>query len=211
MTKAVALFSGGKDSFLSMQIAQESGYEIISAVTVLPDEYSPMFHFPNASKSALPARFLEVPVAFCMEEKLRETVESYYAKGARAIISGAIASDYQKTRIEQMCTELGMISFTPLWRKSQGKVLLELLERGIRAVIVSVSAEGLTEEDLGKTIDSQYIQHLNNISRKRRINIAGEGGEYETFVYGVPGKPEIDYRNSKKVWEGSCGYLLLSE
>jgi ABC transporter with metal-binding/Fe-S-binding domain ATP-binding protein len=207
--KAVALFSGGKDSFLSMQIAQESGYEVISAVTVLPEEFSLMFHFPNADKSLLPAKFLGVSVIFCKEENLRETIESFYAIGARAIVSGAIASDYQKTKIEQMCTELGMISFTPLWRKNQESVLNELLVRGIKAVIVSVSAEGLTRDDLGKTIDSQYILHLKNTSLKRKINIAGEGGEYESFVYGVPGRPEIDCGNSEKVWDGSRGYLLL--
>ena len=38
--KAVSLFSGGKDSFLSAQIALEQGFEIIAAITVVPDPFS---------------------------------------------------------------------------------------------------------------------------------------------------------------------------
>ena len=35
-----------------------------------------------------------------------------------ALVVGAIRSDYQKTRIEQMCERLGVKSFTPLWHLS---------------------------------------------------------------------------------------------
>ena len=51
--KAIALFSGGKDSFLSAMMAEEQGYEILYGVTVVPEEYSMMFHYPNSKISVL--------------------------------------------------------------------------------------------------------------------------------------------------------------
>ncbi|MHB1709764.1 MAG: Dph6-related ATP pyrophosphatase, partial [Thermoplasmataceae archaeon] len=117
----------------------ESGYEIECALTVKPEEFSPMYHYPNVEKSSLPAGLLGLDVKFCREDELESIVQVYAANGVRAMISGAIASDYQKTRIEKMCTELGLISFTPLWRKDQELVLDELISRGIRALLVSVS------------------------------------------------------------------------
>lgn len=210
LTKAIALFSGGKDSFLSMQIAMESGYEIVSALTVLPEEFSMMFHYPNASKSVLPAELLDVPVKFCLEGELYNVIRDYHFSGVDAIVSGAIASDYQKTRIERICTDIGLISFTPLWRKNQESVLEEILNRGIKAMIVSVSAEGLTADDLGRTIDIDYVSHLKKLSAKRKINIAGEGGEYETFVYGIPGKQNVVIKRIERKWEGSYGYIIVN-
>ena len=192
-----------------MEIALESGYEIECALTVKPEEFSPMYHYPNVEKSRLPASLLGLDVKFCGEDELESIVQVYAANGVKAMISGAIASDYQKTGIEKMCTELGLISVTPLWRKDQELVLDELISRGIRAMLVSVSAEGLDERDLGRTIDAEYILHLKQISRKRRINIAGEGGEYETFVYAIPGKQAIDSGRTRIIWEGSHGYLII--
>ncbi len=194
-----------------MEIALESGYEIEVAITVLPEEFSPMYHYPNASKSPMPAGLLGIRVVFCSENELAELVKKYAAEGIQALVSGAIASDYQKTRIERLCTECGLISVTPLWRKEQELVLDEILNRGIKAMLVSVSAEGLSRLDLGRTIDSKYIEHLKQVSVKRKINIAGEGGEYESFVYGIPGKEDLNLERTRIQWEGSHGYLILGD
>ena len=75
-------------------------------------------------------------------------------------------------------------------------------------MIVSVSAEGLTGDDLGKTIDQKYLNHLRYLGEKYGINIAGEGGEYETFVYGL-GNTEIKDIKQEKIWKKSGGYLIL--
>ena len=207
--KTLALLSGGKDSFLSAQIAMEQGYDVAAALTVIPEEFSLMFHYPNAAKAEIVASLLGVPWATTSEIDFASTIESYAKQGFRAVTVGAIASEYQKTRVERLCTKLGLMSFIPLWRKEQSLILKELLLRGIRAMIVSFSAEGFDERDLGRIIDRDYIAELERKNERYGINISGEGGEYETYVVSARGMGELEILDSEKVWEGSHGYLLL--
>ncbi len=209
--KTLALLSGGKDSFLSAQIAMEQGYDVAAALTVIPEEFSLMFHYPNAAKAEMVASLLGVPWFTTSEDKFAETLEDYVKQGFKAITVGAIASEYQKTRVEKLCTRLGIMSCIPLWRKDQKFILKELQLRGIEAMIVSVSAEGFTENDLGRIIDEEYIEELEKKNSKYGINISGEGGEYETFVVSARGMGELEIRDSRKIWEGSHGYLLLED
>lgn len=209
--KALALLSGGKDSFLAAQIALEQGYEIEAALTVIPEEFSMMFHYPNAAKAEQVAGLLGIPWYTTCESKFKHAIENYAGRGIEAVISGAIASEYQKTRIERLCTKLGIESFTPLWRKDQKAILEELLLRGIKAMIVSVSAEGFDDDDLGKIINENYITELESKNLRYGINLSGEGGEYETFVLGCCGGKQLEVTKSKKIWEGSHGYFVIQE
>ena len=210
--RSVSLFSGGKDSFLSAQIAMEQGFEIIAAITVVPEEFSFMFHYPNAHMSRYAASLLDLKVIETSEDNLWKLIAGMVENDqVEAVISGAIASDYQKTRIEAACSDLGIISFTPLWRIDQERELNEIIMRGISPIIVSVSAEGFDMDDLGKTIDKRYLETLKKKNERYGINVTGEGGEYETFVTGLePGKRVI-IEESERVWEGSHGYLLINK
>jgi uncharacterized protein (TIGR00290 family) len=49
-----------------------------------------------------------------------------------------------------------------------------------------VFAEGFNETWLGRTIDSETIDELVYLQKKHGINIAGEGGEYESMVLSGP-------------------------
>lgn len=209
--KTLALLSGGKDSFLSAQIAMEQGYDVKAALTVIPEEFSMMFHYPNAAKAEMVASLLGVPWDTIKEEDFKSAIAQYVNMGFKAITVGAIASEYQKTRVERLCTELGIMSFIPLWRKEQKLILKELQLRGIKAMIVSVSAEGFGPEDLGRTIDQGYIAELDEKNRKYGINVSGEGGEYESYVLAARGMGELEVTESEKIWEGSHGYMLLKD
>ncbi len=208
--KAVSLLSGGKDSFLSTVIAMEQGISVESSITVIPEEFSMMYHYPNAGKAQLVASLLDLNWKSIFETDLELTLEEMKNSGISVIIAGATASDYQKTRIEAMCNQLEMMLFAPLWRVEPSRILNELILRGIRSIVVSVSAEGLTEEDLGKEIDIPYIKHLEAVSGKTGINIVGEGGEFETFVTEFSDADStIQIGKSEKEWAGSYGYLKI--
>ena len=60
-----------------------------------------------------------------------------------ALVTGALRSDYQKTRIERMCNEIGIKSFCPLWHKNSEEHMKSLLQHGFEIKFVSVSCEGL--------------------------------------------------------------------
>ena len=74
--KAVTLFSGGKDSFLSTMIAMEHGYDILYGITIIPDEYSMMFHYPNSGMAKYPASLLNFEIKYIGEKTFDEYIKS---------------------------------------------------------------------------------------------------------------------------------------
>lgn len=44
-----------------------------------------------------------------------------------AVSSGAIASDYQRLRVESVCSRLGLVSLAYLWKQDQSMLLQEMV------------------------------------------------------------------------------------
>ncbi|MEM3676267.1 MAG: diphthine--ammonia ligase [Thermoplasmataceae archaeon] len=208
--KTFALLSGGKDSFLACTIALEQGFDVDLSVTAKAREYSMMFHFPNVSLAGTVSALLDIPNIMVEEDEVERIFAELAHKGYQAIVAGAIASEFQKTRLEELCTANGLACFAPLWRKNPVKILQELINRGIRSIVVSVSAEGLGPEDLGRPIDKDFISYIENKEKKYGLNPAGEGGEYESIVIGYESKT-IDIEESEVKWLGSGGYLRINK
>ncbi|MCK4614998.1 MAG: diphthine--ammonia ligase, partial [Thermoplasmata archaeon] len=102
------------------------------------------------------------------------------------IVTGAIESVYQATRVQRMCHELGLWCYNPLWKKDQVELLNELVETGFHAIVSGIFAYPLTEHWLGKNIDKDMIKELIKLNRKYQISPSGEGGELETTVLDAP-------------------------
>ncbi len=187
--KSVSLLSGGKDSFFATLIAMEQGLEITECVTVEPVEFSEMFHFPNFQFAKEVGELLGLKTVFLKEDSFYSGLKEIIEKdGIQAVISGALASNFQKTRIERFCSENNVMSYTPLWLMDQENELRGLIGSGIKAMIISVSAEGLGKEFLGREFNEELIEDLKRQDLKIRINLSGEGGEYESFVTGYRNK-----------------------
>jgi uncharacterized protein (TIGR00290 family) len=85
-----------------------------------------------------------------------------------------------------------------------------LIDEGFKVVIVSTSALGLDESYLGKVIDTDILEKLVIQNKKYGVHIAGEGGEYETFVIDAPTfKKKLIIEKSKKIIENLNGVLLI--
>jgi predicted ATP pyrophosphatase (TIGR00289 family) len=127
------------------------------------------------------------------------------------IVSGAIASNYQKSRIDKICNELGLKHLSPLWQENQEKVLEEEIRAGFEIVIIGVFAEGFNKSWLGRKIDDKAIKELLELNKKFGISVSGEGGEYESFVKYCPlFKKKIEILNSEIYWDSktNSGYLI---
>ena len=190
--KLASLFSGGKDSTYATYLMEQSGQEVPYLVTIVPeDPYAMLFHTLNLDAVPLHAQSMGkelVRVASSGQED--EDLDSL--RGALAgieidgVITGAIASDYQWDRINRVCEGLGLRCFSPLWRKDQEMLLRDMVQAGVRAMIVGTFAEGLDQDWLGRVIDEKTIVDLKAVSRRSGINISGEGGEYETLAFDSP-------------------------
>ncbi|HIG99107.1 MAG TPA: TIGR00289 family protein [Thermoplasmata archaeon] len=190
--RVAALFSGGKDSVFSVYITQQYGWEVSPLVSLLPKKPdSWMFHSVNIHQTGLLAQAINIPLVTRdtsaeKETELEDLTEVLQSLEIDGVVSGAIASEYQRTRIERVCDRLGIKSFTPLWHKNQELLLRDQINAGFHIIIVGVFAEGFDETWLGRTIDRAAIDELVHLHEKHGINIAGEGGEYETLVLSGP-------------------------
>jgi diphthine-ammonia ligase len=214
--RIAALFSGGKDSVFALYIAQQYGWEVTHLVTLLPDKSdSWMFHSINIHQTDQLAQALDIPLVKRRTDAEKETELLDLQKLLQdldidGVISGAIASEYQRTRIEKICYELGIKSFTPLWHKNQTLLLQDQVNAGFHIIIVGVFAQGFTESWLGQTIDKATIEKLEQLNQKHGINIAGEGGEYETLVLSGPlFSQRLVIDESVKEWNRDSGVLQV--
>ena len=116
-----------------------------------------------------------------------DTLEAVLKKrNIDGFVSGALRSDYQKSRLERMAQRLGMVSWTPLWHQSGEQHVGGMIEHGFEIMITGVSAEGLDQRWLGHVLTRESFQELEALAQRYRFHVEGEGGEYETLVLSGP-------------------------
>jgi diphthine-ammonia ligase len=188
-----ALVSGGKDSIYSAYLADTQGMNVDELVVIEPaDPESMMFHTPNLSMVALQAQAWgktsrAVRATGTSESDEENAVRTALTGRQGPVVTGAIASAYQWSRLQSVTYALGRPLFAPLWGKEPGRVVREEIGAGLDIRLVHLSAEPLTPELLGRRLDSDTVREIERRSRDvRPLNTAGEGGEYETLVTDVP-------------------------
>ncbi len=127
-----------------------------------------------------------------------------------AIVTGALRSDYQKTRIEQMAQRLGIKSFCPLWHHDPLDHMRDLVNHGFELLFCSVSCDGLNQDWIGKKLDKNSLGELELLAEHHRFSIDGEGGEFETTVLNSPWMNTGLSINADTVWSGQRGHLSIN-
>jgi len=220
--KVAALFSGGKDSAFALWCTQMQGWDIETLVTVLPEsDESWMFHYPAIKWTRLQAQALGIQQVMIstkgIKEKELEDLTAGLEKIARssgidAIVSGAVASEYQKTRLDNICEKIGLRSFAPLWHKNQQQLVREQIDSGFEIIVTACNALGLDVKWLGRRLGQSELAELVALNKRYGVSIAFEGGEAETFVTAAPlFKGRLTISRSTSHWEGESGYLELEE
>ena len=194
--KLGVLFSGGKDSTFSAFLARKQGHEIACLITIHsenPESY--MFHTPSIKKTEQQAEAMGIPLIVKetkgekeeeladLEEAVKTAMKKYKIQG---IVTGAVESVYQASRIQRICSQLDLECFNPLWQKNQIELLQDLLREKFRVVITGVSAYPLNGSWLGREIDQGFINEMKTLNAKYKISPCGEGGEFESFVLECP-------------------------
>ena len=194
--KCAVLFSGGKDSTFTTFIAKKYGYEISCLIAIIsdnPDSY--MFHTPSILKVKKQAEVMNLPLIVKKTKGLKEKelidLESAIQNAKNkynieAVITGAVESAYQASRVQKICDNLDLMCFNPLWQKDQIELLEDLVANNFKIIVTGVFAFPLDDSWLGQYINKNFIDKVKNLSEKYKINPAGEGGEFETFVLNCP-------------------------
>ena len=194
--KLGVLFSGGKDSTLAAWLAKKEGYEISCLISISsknPNSF--MFHTPSISKVGVQAEVMGLPLIIRetagekeeelkdLELAIRDAVEKY---GIEGVVTGAVGSVYQSSRIQKICNKLDIECFNPLWQKNQFELLEDLVKEGFEVIVTGVFAYPLEKDFLGRKIDEGFIKEMSSLKDEFEINPAGEGGEFESFVLNCP-------------------------
>ena len=215
MMTAAVLFSGGKDSVYATYIAQQQHFDVRLTLTIMPDQTdSYMFHVPNARLAPVISRAMELPNILTDvpndKDELNILSEAINSIDIDAVITGALASDYQAMNINMVCEPLGVKVFSPLWHKNQEMLLREMVDIGFHIRMVGAFAEGLDEKWLGRSIDTNAIDELANLSKKKAIQVSGEGGEFETIVLDGPNfLKSLSIASSKTIWKRDSGIMRI--
>jgi ABC transporter with metal-binding/Fe-S-binding domain ATP-binding protein len=218
---AGVLYSGGKDSTYAVEKLRNSGFEISCLITMVSQNaHSYMLHTSNIRVADLCARALEIPIVLGHTKGEKESELSdikYTIREARKefgfthLGSGALCSEYQKSRVDKIAKEIGLSPVAPLWGVDQASYVSEIVNKGYNFILTSVSAAGLDDGWLGRTIDKQAARELLDLASKYRFNPALEGGEGETIVLDCPlyQRNRVEIAEAVKKWNGYEGILEI--
>jgi len=194
--KLGVLFSGGKDSIYAAYLAKKAGNELNCLITIhSKNKESYMFHTPSISKTEAQAKVMNIPLIVKKtkgkkEEELKDLKDVIqFAKNKykiEGIVTGALRSVYQASRIQKICDELKIKCVNPLWQKDEIEYLNELIKNKFEVIIIGVAAYPLDRLWLGRRINDKFIGEVKKLRDKYKIHPAGEGGEFESYVTNCP-------------------------
>lgn len=210
--KFVVLVSGGKDSCFNILHCLAQGHELVCLANLYPaepdndeiDSYmyqtvghdvltlyekctgKPMYREPilgNASNQKLEYKKTENDETEDLYRLLDKVVKKH--PDVEGVSVGAILSSYQRTRVEDVCSRLGLTSLAYLWQRDQGELMNEMCSSGMDARIIKVAAIGLNDSNLGMSLQEIHPTLL-QLNKMFGVHICGEGGEFETSVLDAP-------------------------
>ena len=217
--KLGALFSGGKDSTYAIykSIKEHEVLCLIAIKSLNPESY--MFHVPAFEHIEKQAEALGIPLILVetkgvkeeelkdLQKAIEEAKEKYKIEG---IITGAVASTYQASRIQKICDELNLKVFNPLWSINQMQLLKDLIKDKFEIIITGIAAYPLDESWLGRKLDEDTLKDMEKLEQEYKINVAGEGGEFETMVVDSPiHKKRIELVETEKEYSEHHGTLKI--
>ncbi|CAN0100951.1 unnamed protein product, partial [Ectocarpus sp. 8 AP-2014] len=213
--KFVALISGGKDSCYNTMECVRHGHELVCLGNLYPpaaaSDEADSFMYQSAAHTAIEAqaecfgkplirrelagRAVNQALQYSLTEDdevedlfrlLKEVKVPEHFPEVEGVGSGAILSNYQRTRVENVCGRLGLTSLAYLWRRPQSPLLAEMVEAGLDAVLVKVASFGLEpSKHLGRSL-ARLRPFFESLHSRCGFHVCGEGGEYETLTLDCP-------------------------
>jgi len=215
MHQVFTSWSGGKDSCFACYRATVSGLKVCYLVNMITEDGKRSWtHGQSAELLQVQSQAIGIPLV-----QRRTTMANYEAEfkdmllglkqaGVRGGVFGDIDLDEHRQWIDRVCQEVGITPYLPLWGQSQEKILRDFISSGFEAVVVTVRADLLGEEWLGRKVDLDFLSYLSELKPINEIGLCGEAGEYHTFVTDAPlFRQRIEILETNKVLRE--GYWVL--
>ena len=182
-------YSCGKDSTLALhKMIGEGHVPVCLVIMVNKKENRSYFHGADMEMLRKYETALGLPVILCPSDgadyhmAFEEGLRRAKAMGAEAAAFGDIDIEGNRRWEEERCEHTGLIPFFPLWQCGREDTVCEVIRLGYRCVIKSLNPTLLPESLLGRYIDEDSIQ----VMEEAGIDICGENGEYHTLTVDGP-------------------------
>jgi uncharacterized protein (TIGR00290 family) len=183
--------SGGKDSTLALDRARREGLDVRYLVNVYDGPSDRVaFHGTHRDLIAAQAAACELEHFAARtdpdhpyEPVLLRTLDDLKNKGVSGVVFGNIHLADVRQWYEDRVRDVGLEHVEPLWGDDPPDLLREVVERGFRAIVVSVDLQQGGADLLGMEIDRYFVTA---VGRLPTIDVCGERGEYHSFVYDGP-------------------------
>lgn len=186
-------WSGGKDSMLALdRVIREDKYKVDHLHTVIDADLKRVgLHGVSEELIDHQAASLGIPIeklylkASEGHNNYEKLMNSYFAdlenEDFEGVMYGDIFLEDLKAYREKILQHAGLRGIYPIWQEKSEVVIKEFLERGYKTKICAADAKYFSEEQLGHTINQQFINQL-----PTAVDVCGENGEFHTFVYDGP-------------------------
>ncbi len=203
--KAIASWSGGKDSCLACYKAIQKGYKVKYLLNFISRESKRgCFHGIEGKLLKFQADLIGIPLVQKevspdmkkYEEEFKAAVNELRGSDIETMVFGDIYLEEHENWIERVCGDLKINALEPLWKKPTDNIIDEFIRGGFKAIIVSCKADIMGEEFLGRCIDKSLAEEL----KKKGICPCGENGEFHTLVIDGPiFKKKIEITESQPI------------
>lgn len=206
-------WSGGKDSCYAFYQAMKLGYKPIVLLNVM-NEFGDRSRSHGIPKNVLVAQAaaLDLPIHFFSStwadyetkyiKSLNKLVEKYPITHS---VFGDIDIESHKAWEEKVSNAANLEAVLPLWQGNRKQLVLDMINAGIEAIIVSCNQE-LGPEFLGRTIDATIIKEFEAMG----VDACGENGEFHTLVVNTPFfKNRIEVEIEEKVTSSNYNFANL--
>ncbi|HCD1288442.1 TPA: adenine nucleotide alpha hydrolase [Vibrio parahaemolyticus] len=189
--RVVISWSSGKDSTLTLERLQEDpNYEVVGLYTTYVEDEVPFQATPlevvqmQADLLHLPLITIPLPEVFPSNDIYQSTIVTALAESKLNIQAVAFGdmfcngiADYRRSYIEPA----GWECVFPLLGENSLSLAMEVIERGIQAMLITIDGSVLSPEWCGRWYDQVLIESL-----PRHIDPCGEDGEFHTLVTSTP-------------------------
>jgi diphthine-ammonia ligase len=178
-------WSGGKDSCFALMQAAQQGATPSVLLNIMNENggISRSHGLPQAlleqQAAAMELPIMNIPSSWKdYEHNFVDALQVLKTRhGIEGMVFGDIDLQAHRDWEEMVCAKAGIKAILPNWKRNRKELILEMLDHGIEAMIVSCDTI-LGEDFLGLVVDDMLIREF----EARGVDVCGENGEYHTLV-----------------------------
>lgn len=205
--KIAMSWSGGKDSSLALhRMISDERYDVLGLLTTFTREYDRVTMHgvrrklirKQADAIGLPLYEVFIPANASNEvydRVMEDIMKKLIDRGSEAIVFGDIFLEDVRRYREENLKKVGVKGIFPLWGSDTLELAKYFIDRGFKALVISVDSNVLGRGYVGKSFNYEFLREL-----PKNVDPCGENGEFHTFVYNGPiFKNEVEFVKGKIV------------